>query len=93
MSSGVITGFFYSTTHKVLRRFFSNTVQKMKFPLRISSVNVTKSAETTDLVTFAEEILNGKLHFLCSEIRVFVTPVASSSLRHFKKFLSVLEIF
>ena len=33
----------------------------MKFPLRISSVNVTKS------VTFNEEILNGKLHFLCSE--------------------------
>ena len=27
-----------------------------------SSVNVTKS----DLVTFAEEILHGKLHFLCS---------------------------
>ena len=24
--------------------------------------------ETTDLVTFTEEILNGKLHFLCSEI-------------------------
>ena len=37
------------------------TAQKMKFPLRISSVNVTKS-----LVTFNEEILNGKLHFLCS---------------------------
>ena len=40
------------------------TAQKMKFPLRISSVNVTKS-----LVTFNEEILNGKLfiifHYLC----------------------------
>ena len=23
--------------------------------------------ETADLVTFTEEILNGKLHFLCSE--------------------------
>ena len=23
--------------------------------------------ETVDLVTFAEEMLNGKLHFLCSE--------------------------
>ena len=54
MSSGVIAGFFNSATHKVLRRFFSNTVQKMKFPLRISTVNVTKSAETTDLVTFTE---------------------------------------
>ena len=39
------------------------TAQKMKFPLRISSVNVTKS-----LVTFNEEILNGKLHFLCSAV-------------------------
>ena len=34
------------------------------FPLRISSVNVTKFA---DLVTITEEILNGKLHFLCSD--------------------------
>ena len=30
------------------------------FSLRISSVSVT------NLVTFTEEILNGKLHFLCS---------------------------
>ena len=34
-----------------------NTAQKMKFSLRISSVNVT---------IFTEEILNGKVHFLCS---------------------------
>ena len=27
---------------------------------------MAKSVETTDLVTFVEEILNGKLHFLCS---------------------------
>ena len=32
--------------------FFKVTAQKMK--------------ETVDLVTFTEEILNGKLHFLCS---------------------------
>ena len=31
------------------------TAQKKNFPLRISS---------SDLVTFTEEILNGKLHFL-----------------------------
>ena len=37
------------------------TAQKRNFPLRISSVNVI-------LVTFTEEILNGKLHFLCSGI-------------------------
>ena len=33
----------------------------MEFSVRISSVNVTKSA------TFTAEILNGK-HFLCSEL-------------------------
>ena len=35
----------------------------MKFPSRVYSVNVTKSAIPTDLITFTEEILNGKLHF------------------------------
>ena len=39
--------------------------KKWSFPLRISSVNVTKSAV---LVSFTEETLNGKLHFLCSAI-------------------------
>ena len=34
-------------------------------------MNVTKSAEIADLVTFTEEILNGNLHFLRSE-RYFV---------------------
>ena len=47
-----------------------NTAQKMKFAVRIFSVNVTKSQETVDLVTFTEEIPNGKLHLLCSEIRL-----------------------
>ena len=32
----------------------------------ISLVNVTKSQFTADLVTFTQEILNGKLHFLCN---------------------------
>ena len=39
--------------------------KKWNFPLRISPVNVTKTWETADLVAFAGEILNGKLHFLC----------------------------
>ena len=36
---------------------------KRSFPLRISSVSMTKSAvlETADLATFTEKILNGKL--------------------------------
>ena len=36
--------------------------KKLSFPLRISSLNVTK----LDLVTFTEKILNDKLHFLRS---------------------------
>ena len=31
--------------------------------------------ETADLITFAEEILNGKLHFLCSERRELAVPL------------------
>ena len=38
------------------------SAKKWSFSLSISSVNVTKSAGA--LVTFTEEILNGKLHFL-----------------------------
>ena len=40
---------------------------KMKFFIKDFSVNMIKSADS-DLVTFAEESFNGKLHFLCSEI-------------------------
>ena len=35
------------------------TAQKMKFTIK-------DCFKTVDLATFAEEILNGKLHFLCS---------------------------
>ena len=35
--------------------------KKSSLPLRISSVNVTKS----DMATFTEEILNGKLQVFC----------------------------
>ena len=46
--------------------------EKWSFPLRISSVNVTKSTVPCCLATFTEEILNGELHFLCS-VRAFVS--------------------
>ena len=39
---------------------------KKSFPLRISSVNVTKSAGNWGLVAFTEEIHNGRLHFFCA---------------------------
>ena len=46
----------------------SSLHKKWSFLLRTSSVNVTKSVtqETVDLVTFTEEIVNGKLPFLCN---------------------------
>ena len=40
--------------------------KKWSLPLRIFSVNVTKSAGNCDLVTFTEETLNGKLLFFFS---------------------------
>ena len=40
------------------------------FPLKISSVNVTKFTVSCGFVTFTEEILNEKLHFLCSFVKV-----------------------
>ena len=44
--------------------------KKWSFPIRIFSVNVTKSA-AADLVTSTEEILIRKLHFLCSALLWF----------------------
>ena len=46
--------------------------KKWSFPLSISSVNVIKSAVPYNLVTFTEEIGNGKLHFLCKKKSHFV---------------------
>ena len=43
-----------------------HTAQKWSFSLRISSVNVTNPQFPVDLVTFTEEILNGKFHILFS---------------------------
>ena len=40
---------------------FLNTAQKMKFSMKD--------------FTFTEEILNGKLHFLCSEIRLILEAI------------------
>ena len=61
---------FYSSKvpSKIFDGVLNNTAQKWRFPLRISSVNMTKSGGSADLVTFTEDILSGKLHyfFLCS---------------------------
>ena len=50
-----------------MKQLRKNTAQKIKFYIKIFSVNMTKSARNCGLVTFNEEALNGKLDFLCSE--------------------------
>ena len=56
--------YYVLTKNEAAQVFWKDqSLQKTRsFPLRISSVNVT-----ADLFTFAEEILNEKLHFLYSE--------------------------
>ena len=52
--------FIWKLSHKL------HCIRKWNFPLRVSLVNVTKSAGNCGLITFTGEILNGKFHFLCS---------------------------
>ena len=47
-----------------------DTAQKIKFSKDFFSNCDEIRSETADLVTFTEEIHNGKLHFLCSETSV-----------------------
>ena len=47
----------------------NNTAQKMKFSIQDFFSKCDQIRRPADLVTFTEEILNGKLHFLCSAKR------------------------
>ena len=76
----VLSNFIISLETSSMERFiysfwssYHSLHKKWSFPLRISSVNVTKSAV---LCTFTEEILNGKLHF-CAVIPLCLssTPI------------------
>ena len=50
----------------------NNTAQKMKFSIMDFFGTCDKiRRESADLVTFTEEIPNGKLHFLCSNTILF----------------------
>ena len=63
---------FYTKYLRATAQSFTGSIQclllhkKWSFPLRISSVKVTKSAFPANLVIFTEEILNRKLPYLCS---------------------------
>ena len=47
----------------------TETVQKMTFSIKDFFTKCDQIRKTADFVTFTEEILNGKLHFQCSENR------------------------
>ena len=46
--------------------FFSDTAQKVKFSIKNFFSKCDQIRRKLDLVTLTEEILNRKLHFLCS---------------------------
>ena len=63
------------------------TAQKWSFPLRISSVNVTKSAGICGFGHIDWKNLNGKLHFLCS-VYTFSVEVDIHFIYYFTLFFS-----
>ena len=72
----VLKNHVYMLPYVVYVAYVYTLHKKWGFPLRISSVNVIKSLFTADLVTSIKEILNGKLHFLCSDIYLYVFTYA-----------------
>ena len=74
-----------------------NTVRrKWSFLLRISPVNVTKSAVYGKLVKLTGEILNGKFHFLCTDASTFQELLNGEhfvSIRHINVHLLATEMF
>ena len=45
----------------------------------LKNILCTKNPQTVDLVIFTEEILNGKLHFLCSDIELEISKLFRST--------------
>ena len=70
--SEVLKNHVYMLPYVVYLAYVYTLHKNWGFPLRISSVNVIKLLFTADLVTSIKEILNGKLHFLCSDIYLYV---------------------
>ena len=70
--------------HKLLSSFRDRHHKKRSFPLRISSVNVTKYAVFCGLVIFTEEVLNGKLHF-CVQWKTYSEHCQTFKIERFAK--------
>ena len=61
-------GLSYQTLSFYYKAFpVTATAQKMQFSIKGFFSKCDQIRSTADLVTFTEEIVNGKLHFLCSE--------------------------
>ena len=60
--------FAFNPLHGLARRlrYECHTAQEMRFSIKDFFSNCDQ-IRTADLVTYTEEILNGKLHFLCCE--------------------------
>ena len=59
-----------------------DTAQKIKFSIKDFFSKYDQIRRTADLVTFTEEILNGKIHFLCSVSSVY-TGICSPEINKF----------
>ena len=57
---------------------------KKKTNLTAPYFDTVQKMETVDLVTFTKEILNEKIHFLCSAIDVLCVELQRESIRWFK---------
>ena len=64
-----------------LEKVLSNVTSNLRLPSvrYLKNIHCTKNSQTVDLVTFTEEILNGKLHFFCSEIESEVSKLFRST--------------
>ena len=65
----------------VLEKVLSNVTSNLRLPSvrYLKNINCTQNPQTANLVTFTEEILNGKLHFLCSDIESKVSKLFRST--------------
>ena len=66
----------------------TNTAQKMKFSIENFFSKYDQIYRPADLVTFTEEILHGKFHFLCSAV-LMTLPILKTLLIFRRKFSNV----
>ena len=64
-----------------LGKVLSNVTSNLRLPSvrYLKNIHCTKNSQTVDLVTFTEEILNGKLHFFCSDFESEVSKLFRST--------------